>query len=129
MLSLDHVNLTVENLGESISWYKRIFDFNVAESGVFKGKEYVVLRKDDCMLCLYQVVSRPPAASQSHRIYHFCFRIDDKDEWIAKIELEKLKVHSFQDYPYSLSWYIMDPTGYEIEVTYWKNGVIQFPQP
>ncbi len=32
-IKLDHINLTVENLKESIEWYRKIFGFELVESG------------------------------------------------------------------------------------------------
>ena len=31
-----------------------------------------------------------------------------------------------QDWPHSTSWYIRDPTGYQIEVVYWHHDEIRF---
>ena len=63
-----------------------------------------------------------------HGIRHFAIRITDKDEWESVIEREQIQVEfdSAVDYPHSTSWYVRDPTDYQIEVVHWNADEIRF---
>ena len=41
---LDHLNMTVRTLDESIEWYGRVFDFKVVERANRDGVEWAVIR-------------------------------------------------------------------------------------
>ena len=127
MIRLDHINMSVENLQTSLDWYQHLFGFKPVESGDHKGTPYAIVRKDDVMLCLYQLPQKEsPSTSQHHKVYHFGIRIDDPEEWEQKLEDSQVQPHLVWDYPHSKSWYVRDPSGHEIEVCYWQGNRIQF---
>jgi catechol 2,3-dioxygenase-like lactoylglutathione lyase family enzyme len=131
----DHLNLTVRDLGESAAWYQRIFRFELVEEGIREGVRWGILRsaggRGTAMLCLYERPEYGDAdpealgAHQLHGIRHFGLRIEDEGEWRALVEREKLETEEMS-WPHSTSWYVNDPTGYEIEVAHWKKGRIEF---
>ncbi len=124
-LNLDHINLTVNNLSESLNWYKKLFGFEKVEEGQSEGEPWAILRKNDTLLALYQEPLRKKVpASDSvldkyHRIYHFGFQIDSKEAWEECIKAHQIKVAygGAIRYPHSYSWYVEDPNGHEIEVS------------
>jgi len=131
----DHLNLTVRDFGESVAWYRRLFRFELVEEGVREGVRWGILRsagaRGTAMLCIYE---RPeygkadPEALGGHRLHgirHFGLRIEDEGEWRALVEREKIETEEMC-WPHSTSWYVNDPTGYEIEVAHWKGGRIRF---
>jgi catechol 2,3-dioxygenase-like lactoylglutathione lyase family enzyme len=129
---LDHLNLSVRDLDESIAWYGRVFGFAPVEEGVWEGVRWAILRSDgDALLCLYH---RPGYAfvdnddlrqRRLHGIRHPGFRISDEARWLETIGREKLEVEEIV-YPHSHSWYVNDPTGYEIEVVLWNGDRVVF---
>jgi catechol-2,3-dioxygenase len=128
---LDHLNLTVKDFNESAQWYKRVFGFEIVEEGVRNGNKWGILQSGDALLCIYQDPSRtaPGEAPESqHRIYHFGLRITDRQKWEETIAKEHIQVEygGAIDYPHSLSWYLSDPTGHEIEVALWQDDKIRF---
>jgi len=63
-----------------------------------------------------------------HYLAHYGLRITDKEAWEEIIKIDNLKIlyDGVIQWPHSLAWYIKDPTGWEIEVLYWKDNTIQF---
>lgn len=125
---IDHVNLTVRNLEESLDWYKRVFQFEPVERGVYsEGFPWAIIRNGKQMLALSQ---RPLEAvdrrKRYHGILHFGIRLKDRKEWEATVESQNVNVDHTFDYPNSTSWYILDPTGHEIEVSVWNNDQLKF---
>lgn len=128
-LQIDHINMTVENLDLSYAWYKDIFGFEKVESGLYMGSPWLILRKDETMLCLYEDQDKKLETSEEHlRIFHFGFRISNREEWECTLKTKKLKFlyGGLNRYSHSTSWYVEDPSGHEIEVSYWDGNQIQF---
>ena len=125
----DHVNLSVRDFDASVDWYGRVFHFSLVEEGVSDGVRWGILRAGDSMLCIYEYPEREFVdrhelkARGIHGINHLGFRIEDEQEWLKTMKRENVHA-SFWDWPHSRAWYVCDPTGYEIEVAYWKNGVV-----
>ena len=128
MVRLDHVNMTVNNLNDTLDWYNRVFDFNTVQSGQHNNTPFAIIRSGDSMLCLYEYPERKPDESSCHlKIYHFGFQITDRDDWEKRVKKNNVNVTLKIDYPFSTSWYVEDPSGHEIEVSYWQDNKIQFP--
>lgn len=133
MMGFDHLNLSVRDLEETAGWYRRVFGFALVERGVWDGVPWGVLRSNggrgESMLCAYERPDlRPPeeADPRAHRIRHAGFRIRDENAWRATLEREGLE-SEFVRHPRSRSWYVTDPTGYEIEVALWDGDQVAFP--
>ena len=128
MVNLDHLNMTVDNVNETIDWYKKIFDFEVVEKTKYKGREFAVLKSNNSMLCIYEYpeLKKPEDNTKTHKHYHFGLRITDRDQWEEKIKKYNLNIHLDMEYPHSYSWYLLDPSGYEIEVVLWNEDQIKF---
>ena len=128
---LDHLNLSVKDLEDTVAWYGRVFGFAVAEDGIWDGVRWAILRSGDTMLCVYhhpefRFVDNDGLASRHlHAIRHPGFRISDERRWLETIEREGLEAEEIV-YPHSRSWYVYDPTGYEIEVVKWNEDRVTF---
>ncbi len=129
---IDHLNITVHSFAETAAWYGRVFGFEIVEKGDSeKWGPWGVLRSGDAMLCIYE---RPEhrfedvRAQGIHGVAHFGLRVSDRAEWEATIERESVTVSYGGpiNNPHSTAWYVNDPTGWEIEVTYWNNDTIAF---
>ena len=83
------------------------------------------------MLCLYERAdyegADPELLGQRslHGIRHFGLRIEDEAAWRELLRREHLSYEE-TGWPFSTSWYVNDPTGYEIEVACWKPGGPRF---
>lgn len=131
-VKIDHINLTTNNLANSIEWYKNLFDFRFLEGKLDDPKEpWAIVGKDDSALCLYEDKTLKPAQKNDapfHRVYHFGIRVSDRAEWEKKLQEQNVKVlyGGAYEYPRSVSWYILDPSGHEIEVSYSNNLPLEF---
>lgn len=129
--NLDHINLTVNNLSETIEWYEKLFGFEMVEGGRRAGINWAIIRSGDALLCMYE---RPDLADpeespdRHHRLNHFGLRITDRQVFERAVNEMGVPVAygGAIRYPFSWSWYIADPTGHEIEVALWDNDEIQF---
>jgi len=132
--NLDHLNLTVADFDESVEWYGRVFGFVLVEQDVQEGVRWGVIRSGDTMLCVYEYrdckLEDRFAMRQMglHGINHFGLRITDRESWEATIAGENLEVlyGGPVSWPHSISWYVKDPTGWEIEVALWNDDQVSF---
>ncbi|MBI3856491.1 MAG: VOC family protein [Planctomycetes bacterium] len=130
-IRLDHLNLSARDLDESVAWYGRVFGFAVAEEGVWDGVRWAILRSGDALLCAYhhpefRFVDNDGLRSRYlHGIRHPGFRIANEARWLETVRREALEVEEIV-YPHSRSWYVNDPTGYEIEVVHWNDDRVVF---
>ena len=128
---LDHLNMTVRSVDDSVAWYGRVFGFEKVEEGTWNGRPWSIIRAGDAMLCIYEHPDRgsPDLAEHtSHGVSHFGLRIDDREAWERTVDREKLELHYDAPvrWPHSTAWYVCDPNGYEIEVALWDEGVPRF---
>lgn len=119
---IDHVNMKVKSLDETIDFYKKLFGFDIKKEenpnkGDFPSK---IIGNNQIKLCLYE----DPEMSPEGGIAHFGFNISNFDEVIAKCqELEVEVLYGGEiDWEDSKSVYIMDPSGYEIELSQISGG-------
>jgi catechol-2,3-dioxygenase len=133
MTKIDHINLTAANLKQSTDWYSKLFGFKEVESGISSaGKSWAILACNDSMICMTELADRLLASLDQdrthHKLMHFGLRISDADAWREMILKYKLKVQygGPVDYPHSTSWYLNDPSGHEIEVSWCAEGKMHF---
>jgi catechol 2,3-dioxygenase-like lactoylglutathione lyase family enzyme len=126
---LDHLNLSVTNFAESASWYAKVFGFEVVEQGTYRNAPWGIVKAGDALLCMYEDNRRQPKGDELrnlkiHGVNHFGLRITDRKAWEETIKRENIHVFYGGEtrWPYSSSWYIEDPSGYEIEVVLWDEG-------
>tara|TARA_B100001971_G_scaffold215185_1_gene259392 strand:+ start:76304 stop:76705 length:402 start_codon:yes stop_codon:yes gene_type:complete len=120
---IDHINMNVKNLEESISFYQRIFGFELKESGISAMSEssYAIIGKSNAgMLCLYE--KKNLKENDKSHIAHIGFNIKFFDGILSWLIEQGAKIVHYNssgiiEYPNSKSIYIKDPSGYEIELT------------
>ena len=111
---IDHLNMDVKNLDETVEFYKNLFGFKVIKEQPEQDSKIIGNAK--VKLCLYE----DPDLNEYKKngFNHFGFHIDNFDEIIQKCT--ELGVETFYGGPIkwekSSSIYIKDPNGYEIEL-------------
>ncbi|MGD8300051.1 MAG: VOC family protein [Nitrosopumilaceae archaeon] len=119
---IDHVNMKVKNLAESVLFYSNLFDFEVKqdENPNKAGVPSKIIGNDSIKLCLYEVPDMKPEGG----IAHFGFHVDNFSEVITKCkELGVPILYGGEvDWEKSRSVYIVDPSGYEIELSEVSGG-------
>ena len=116
--SMDHVNMTVKNLEESVKFYKNLFGFEIKkEQPEDKSK---IIGNENIKLCLYE----DPEMSPEGGIAHFGFNIENFEEIIDKCKSSGVEVlyGGPVQFEKSKSVYIKDPSGYDIELSEIPGG-------
>lgn len=122
---LDHINLTVKNFEKTLKWYAELFDYKLVEEGLKEdGSKWGIIKNENSTIAIGERNFKD-GVSESHRINHFGFRIMNIQDFKQKVL--KMGLVSLYDgpvsYPHCQSWYFADPTGHEIEMSYWENGI------
>ncbi len=113
---IDHVNMKVKNLDESVEFYKNLFGFVIKQE---ENQNKIdapskIIGNDSIKLCLYEVPDMTPEGG----IAHFGFNVENFDEVISKCEELGVKIlyDGVINWEKSKSVYIVDPSGYELEL-------------
>lgn len=120
--SIDHVNMKVKNLEKSVEFYQNLFGFEVKQEENPNKTDVPskIIGNDTIKLCLYEV----PEMSPEGGIAHFGFNISNFDEIITKCKDLGVEIlyGGTIDWEKSKSVYIVDPSGYEIELGQVSGG-------
>ena len=113
---IDHINMKVKNLDESVKFYKNLFGFVIKQE---ENQNKIdapskIIGNDSIKLCLYEI----PDMSPEGGIAHFGFNVENFDEVISKCEELGVKIlyDGVINWEKSKSVYIVDPSGYELEL-------------
>ncbi len=116
-LSLDHVNMTVKDLEESVNFYGELFGFvdkkdQPEQTSKIIGNEYI-------KLCLYE----DPNLEIGDGLNHFGFHVENFDDIVEKCESMDISMpYGVVNWEKSRSVYIVDPNGYEVELSEFNGG-------
>ncbi len=114
--SIDHVNMKVKNLEKSVEFYKNLFGFEIKqeENANKLDAPSKIIGNNTIKLCLYEI----PDMSPEGGIAHFGFNIANFNQVIEKCKELGVEVlyGGIVDWEKSKSVYIVDPSGYEIEL-------------
>ncbi len=114
--SIDHVNMKVKNLIQSVEFYKNLFGFEIKqeENPNKLDAPSKIIGNNTIKLCMYEV----PTMSPEGGIAHFGFNIENFDQVIEKCKELNVEIlyDGIIDWEKSKSIYIVDPNGYEIEL-------------
>ena len=121
--SMDHVNMSVQNLEKSVIFYKNLFGFEVRKEDNSPNKLDVpskIIGNDSIKLCLYE----NPQMSPDGGIAHFGFHVSNFDQIMEKCKELNVKVlyGGPVEFEKSTSVYIKDPSGYDIELSKVPGG-------
>ena len=112
---IDHLNLQVQDLNETAEFYNKLFGFEVKKEQPEDNSK--IIGNNSVKLCLYET----PGFEQYQKkgFAHFGLHIENFYEVLNKCKEMGIKI--YYDGPikweYSISVYIKDPNGYEIELT------------
>lgn len=130
---LDHVNITVHSLDESIAWYQRVLGFQLVEKEKWEdGDSFAIVAQDDHMICMTEYPERdyPDGKIPTQlKMNHFGLRVNDEAQWREVVARENLELFygGITEHRSSRSWYIKDPNGHLIEVSYADREILEFP--
>ena len=121
-VSIDHVNMTVRNLKDSLKFYNDLFGFEVKKEDNPNKFDVpsLIIGNTSIKLCLYEV----PDMSPEGGIAHFGFHVSNFNEVLDKCKQLGIQVlyGGTVDWEKSKSVYIQDPSGYELELSQISGG-------
>ena len=116
---MDHINMDVSNLAESVDFYRRLFGFEIKEDHSNDDKEpWVILGEAGVVyLCLYEHPDKKQD-EDALSINHFGLVLSDFNGALQKLEEMGVEIlyGGLIDWPHSRSIYISDPNGHKIEL-------------
>lgn len=115
---IDHINMRVKKLAESIEFYRQNFGFEVKEDRANDDEPWVIIGLPRiAYLCLYEHTDKQ-IQEDALKINHFGLVLEDFDKALDALKANGVEImygHPVQ-WPKSRSIYIRDPSGYEIEL-------------
>jgi len=121
-VSIDHVNMKVRNLKDSLKFYNDLFGFEVKKEDNPNKSDVpsLIIGNTSIKLCLYEV----PDMSPEGGIAHFGFHVSNFNEVLDKCKQLGIQVlyGGTVDWEKSKSVYIKDPSGYELELSQISGG-------
>jgi catechol 2,3-dioxygenase-like lactoylglutathione lyase family enzyme len=112
---IDHLNMEVINLNETVEFYNQLFGFTVKKEQPEENSK--IIGNEKVKLCLYQTEDFQGYTKKG--FHHFGLHIENFDDVMQKCTDMGLEIF----YGGPLKWekstsiYIKDPNGYEIELT------------
>lgn len=120
---IDHINMQVRDLEQSIRFWHDLFGFELLEA--MPEHNGAIIGCPHALLALYENKDLDLTIPQGFS--HFGFHIDNFDEVLAACQALGIKVEYDGEvqWPKSKSIYLSDPNGYEIELTNrWGGGLM-----
>ena len=116
-ISIDHINMNVKNLKESVAFYKELFGFELKKDQ--PEDESQIIGNDSVKLCFYE----DPEHVTKGGISHFGFNIENFDEIVEKCKSLGVEMpYGLVRWESSRSCYVRDPNGYLIELSEIQGG-------
>ncbi len=132
-ITLDHVALSVPDIGQSIAWYQKMFGFKeVRRGGQPNGMQTALIQRGDVRIELFQVPGAAPLPEsrrdpsedfRTHGVKHFAFRVKDVRAVLAQLQAKGVKVvFKLHDYPGAAFAFVSDNAGNAIELIQYKTN-------
>ncbi len=132
-ITLDHVALSVPDIGQSIAWYQEMFGFKeVRRGGQPNGMQTALIQRGDIRIELFQVPGAAPLPEsrrnpsedfRTHGLKHFAFRVKDVRAVLAQLQAKGVKVvFELRDYPGAAFAFVSDNAGNAVELIQYKTN-------
>jgi catechol 2,3-dioxygenase-like lactoylglutathione lyase family enzyme len=122
---IDHVALSVRDVGRSVAWYQAVLGLERRYADVW-GDFPAVLGVGTTSLALFPAPvpePAPPPGREVLSVRHIAFRVDRAAFAQARAELEAYGLQPrFEDHIAAHSLYITDPDGHQLEITTYEVG-------
>lgn len=119
VVSIDHINMVVKSLDETVKFYHSLFGFTVRKDQPEERSK--IVGNDSVKLCLYE----GEGSGNREGIVHFGFFVSNFDDIVDKCKEMGVKMpYGIVNWGASRSVYITDPNGYEIELSENNGGGI-----
>jgi methylmalonyl-CoA/ethylmalonyl-CoA epimerase len=97
LLRIDHIGIAVENLDETVAFYREVMGLEVSSTEVFNGMKIAFLRVGDSELELLEdltpdgVIARH-VAKRGEGIQHVAYRVDDIDQALQDMRAKGIEL-------------------------------------
>ena len=122
---LDHVNIPVIDLEESIAFYQDLFDWRVRWRGKTTfGKPAAHVGDGEQYIGLIQVASDDPQLPDYSRpgLNHFGIVVDSLEKARETLAKRGISPHNEPEYEPGRRFYFFDPNGVEVELIDYDDG-------
>jgi catechol-2,3-dioxygenase len=116
--NVDHLNMNVSNLSNSVAFYEKLFSLRVFEEGESSsGNPYKIIGLPGSLfLCLYENKQGLSKGSLNHIGINISGKFEEAEKALRANGID-LNYGGIVEYPHSRSLYISDPDGNEIELS------------
>jgi catechol 2,3-dioxygenase-like lactoylglutathione lyase family enzyme len=115
--TLDHINFYVRNLDESVAFYRTLFGFEIKREQPEENSR--IIGNDAVKLCLYE----DPEKAHPGGIGHFGLHVKNFSDVVEKCAAMNVPMpYGIVEWEKSRSVYIVDPNGYEVELSEFQGG-------
>ena len=132
-IALDHVALSVPDIGQSVAWYQEMFGFKeVRHTAEPNGMQTALLQRGDIKIELFQVPGAAPLPEsrrdpsedfRTNGVKHFAFRVKDVRAALAQLQAKGVKVvFELRDYPGAAFAFVSDNAGNAVELIQYKTN-------
>lgn len=119
---VDHINMNVKDLEATKKFYRDVFGFEEKEGGVRGGTRWAIIGAPGRIYLAIYEVGEAEMAEQPLQINHFGLHVEDFEGVKRQLETAGVRYDHEADYGASRSIYIIDPNGYEIELSEKRAG-------
>lgn len=131
-IALDHVALSVPDIGQSVAWYQKMFGFKeVRHTEEPNGMHTALLQRDDVRIELFQLPGAAPLPAsrrdpsedfRTNGVKHFAFGVNDVRAVLAELQAKGVKVvFQLHDYPGAAFAFVSDNAGNAVELIQYKT--------
>jgi len=120
MQHIDHVAITVSDLGRSLAWYRDVLGLERRHEEEWGDVPTMMCAGETCVALFPSDVAEPKAVDARNTVSmrHFAFRVDLANFEAAQARFRELGIEfESADHGIAQSVYIADPDGHRIEIT------------
>lgn len=117
---IDHIQMEVRDLEESLTFYRDLFGFTERQRGLRLGKRWVIVGVDRTFLSLHEDRAKARNASAGIRLTHFGLVTTDFMAARARLAAHGARLdppEAVIEYEGSRSFYFFDPSGHKVEIS------------
>jgi catechol 2,3-dioxygenase-like lactoylglutathione lyase family enzyme len=125
---IDHIQLDVADIEESLGFYAGVFGFEIKEVGIRACARWMIIGANHALyLCMHEFPEGRNIKNLGLEITHFGILVEDFDSVLSQLHNHGVSItpHHEVQYHSSRSVYFVDPNGYKIEISEKYGGGIE----
>ncbi|MDR6676243.1 VOC family protein [Pseudomonas oryzihabitans] len=125
---IDHIQLDVASIEESLDFYGRVFGFETKEVGIRASTRWMTIGANQTLyLCMHEYPEGRGVKNNGLEITHFGILVEEFDRVLSQLREHGVQLLPNYEVQYhsSRSVYFIDPNGYKIEISEKYGGGIE----